>query len=39
MTALAEMPGRAYRRRQEDGLPRLLAGITIGQPADRGMEP
>lgn len=34
MTALAEMPWRAYRRRQEDGLPRLLAGIAAGQQAD-----
>jgi len=28
------MPRRAYRRQREDGLPRLLAGITGGQPAD-----
>ncbi len=34
MTALAEQPRRAYGRRQEDRLPRLLTGIAAGQPAD-----
>jgi NADH:ubiquinone oxidoreductase subunit F (NADH-binding) len=34
MTALAEAPRRAHRPRHEDGLPRLLAGIAPGQPAD-----
>ncbi|MGN6791106.1 MAG: hypothetical protein ACTHJW_01810, partial [Streptosporangiaceae bacterium] len=33
MTALAELPMRAYRRRQEDRLPRLLAGASSGHPA------
>ena len=34
MTALAEMPRRAYQRHGEERLPRLLAGIAAGQPAD-----